>query len=41
MEDGPLAIFFVKNGSNGDKMLFKYPFDTETDHETNIKSKFL
>lgn len=41
MEVSPLAIYFVKNGSNGDKMLFKYPFAVDTDQNTFVKSKYI
>ena len=29
MDISPIAIILVKNGSGGDKLLFKYPFSDE------------
>ncbi|CAG9788384.1 unnamed protein product [Diatraea saccharalis] len=37
MEVNPLNIFFVKSDSKGDRLLFRYPYTTETKNESTQK----
>ncbi|XP_076056058.1 GATOR complex protein Nprl3 isoform X2 [Oratosquilla oratoria] len=37
MDVSPLCIILVKNGSGGDKLLFKYPFSSDENKETKTK----
>lgn len=35
-ETSPLSIFFVKSGSGGNRLLFRYPYDTNFQHEPEL-----
>ena len=37
MDVDPLCIIIVKNGSRGDRLLFRYPYSDEVTLETKIK----
>lgn len=37
MEVNPLNIFFVKSDSKGDRLLFRYPYTTESKDENKQK----
>ncbi|MPC18684.1 Nitrogen permease regulator 3-like protein [Portunus trituberculatus] len=39
MDVDPLCIIIVKNGSRGDRLLFRYPYTDEVTLETKIKDK--
>ncbi|XP_063860147.1 GATOR1 complex protein NPRL3-like isoform X3 [Scylla paramamosain] len=39
MDVDPLCIIIVKNGSRGDRLLFRYPYSDEVTLETKIKDK--
>ena len=32
----PLVVFLVSSGSRGDRLLFRYPYETDQDHETTL-----
>ncbi|XP_050305472.1 GATOR complex protein NPRL3 [Anthonomus grandis grandis] len=39
MEVSPLSIILVKSDSKGDRLLFRYPFDTNENQETDDKAR--
>lgn len=39
MEVNPLCIILVKSDSKGDRLLFRYPYNVETQNESNKLNK--
>ena len=40
VESDPIGIFLVSSGSNGERLLFRYPDETSDTTEKTFRSKF-